>query len=532
LTSREEITSCVEQNRRKRVSVRHPAWWCTFAIFTVLGSLWALASPLFSVPDEPAHAIRAVAASRGQILPGERTSKQYSTYVEVPGVFKSASGVPSCYAFKKNATAGCEAPLTGSRKPTPVETNAGLYPPAYYAVAGLPSLPFPSATGVYLMRIWSAALCAALLASALASVWLLPASRLVVAAIAVAVTPMVLFLVGSVNPNGIEIAAAVCFWATLAVLLVRPDDRHLNRLFLRAGVAGTVLGLSRLGSPLWVVLIVGAVLAWAGWERAWTFLRDRRAWLVGAAVGLSSLCTLLWVRHYGTLRYTLGGAPGGTLDENIRLSLGNADTQIDRMIGVFGWLDTRSATFSSYLWLFALGALVLLGLAAAGRRQALVLVGLVVAVVVVPVALEAPRAGTQGFPWQGRYTLPLAVGVPILAALQVDRSSLLSAPLTRRLSAVLLGAFGVGQLYAHVWATRRYTAGVDGAVDWITAGGWNPPLPVWTLFVAFVGALAAAALWLQWTAAQSSERLQADSLSALLRPIDPTLQREPMQVAP
>ena len=35
---------------------------------SVLGVLWSLASPVFSVPDENAHAVKAIAQLRGQVI--------------------------------------------------------------------------------------------------------------------------------------------------------------------------------------------------------------------------------------------------------------------------------------------------------------------------------------------------------------------------------------------------------------------------------------------------------------------------------
>jgi hypothetical protein len=48
-------------------------WWVSFALVALAGSLWSLASPLYSGPDEPAHATRAVSLVRGQWL-GEQTA--------------------------------------------------------------------------------------------------------------------------------------------------------------------------------------------------------------------------------------------------------------------------------------------------------------------------------------------------------------------------------------------------------------------------------------------------------------------------
>ena len=475
-----------------RLRIRR-AWWATFLAFAALGCLWALASPLYSVPDEGAHTLRAVSASRGDVLPTERTDKGYSTIVEVPEVF-GYQGM-ACFAFKPDVTADCAPPFRAPDRPALYETTAGLYPPAFYTVVGLPSLPFPSATGLYLMRMLHAGLCAALVASAVLSVRALrsPAPHLLLAGVALAVTPEALFLFGSVNPSGLEIAGAVCLWASLAALVTLPREAVSGRLLLRIGFAGSALAVARPGSPLWLVLVALVVAVWAGRHRLAPLVADRTVWLSGSAVGLAGLSTVLWVRHYGTLATTLGRNPGHGVQESARIGLGYTTEYVQQMIGVFGWLDTGPATLSVYLWLVGLGALVVLAVATAGRRDGLVLLGLVAAVVLVPVALQAPRAAEQGFPWQGRYTLPLAVGIPVLAAFQIERARRLSIQVTRRISVVLLALFAVGQLYGHVWATRRYTAGVDGRVNWIAADGWSPPLPTGLLFALFVVTLGATA---------------------------------------
>jgi hypothetical protein len=125
----------------------------------------------------------------------------------------------------------------------------------------------------------------------------------------------------------------------------------------------------------------------------------------------------------------------------------------------------------------------------------------------VPIALEAPRAASQGFPWQGRYSLPLAAGIPILAALQIDRARVLPDRLVRSFGTCLLTLFVAGHLYAHFWATRRYTAGVKGTLNWLAAPGWDPAVPVWLLFLGFVVALPLTAAALRWQMLARSESL-------------------------
>ena len=47
-------------------------WWVALAVVVAApGALWALASPVLSVPDEPSHALTAVALWHGQRNDGE-----------------------------------------------------------------------------------------------------------------------------------------------------------------------------------------------------------------------------------------------------------------------------------------------------------------------------------------------------------------------------------------------------------------------------------------------------------------------------
>ena len=79
------------------------------------------------------------------------------------------------------------------------------------------------------MRLVSAVITAALLASAITAVHRSAAPLLLGVGLAVAVTPMVLFLGGLVNPSGPEIAAALAFWVCSLVLVSRPGPASTIR---------------------------------------------------------------------------------------------------------------------------------------------------------------------------------------------------------------------------------------------------------------------------------------------------------------
>jgi hypothetical protein len=61
-----------------RYSRARRRWWRDFLLVVVIGSVWALALPLLTGPDEESHAVRAAAMVRGDVVghraPGDRDS--------------------------------------------------------------------------------------------------------------------------------------------------------------------------------------------------------------------------------------------------------------------------------------------------------------------------------------------------------------------------------------------------------------------------------------------------------------------------
>ena len=160
-----------------------------------------------------------------------------------------------------------------------------------------------------------------------------------------------------------------------------------------------------------------------------------------------------------------------------RFTVGAMFDRYKQMIGYFGWLDTPSPALTYVLWTAGLGFLVLVALAWARRRQVTALLVVLAATVVVPVTLESAAYGDAGGPaWQGRYGLPLAVGVPIVAAFAIassERGRQIAEP------RVFVGA-GVMLVVAHILAfaqnLRRYTVGYNGEIQYWRHAEWSPPL--------------------------------------------------------
>jgi hypothetical protein len=146
------------------------------------------------------------------------------------------------------------------------------------------------------------------------------------------------------------------------------------------------------------------------------------------------------------------------------------------MIGAFGWLDVPTPTFTYWVWLGLLGTVIGTALLVGGRPAVRSMVLVALATVLLPYS-QLPSAADIGLPWQGRYALPVAVGVPLVAlvalaaARQVGRLEVA----VGRLVLVLAPLAAAGHLVAFYWAQRRYATGSGGSLDILRDALWAPP---------------------------------------------------------
>ncbi len=475
-------------------------WLVAFLLVAGLGLAWLAATPVFASPDEPAQVIRAVALAHGQLLgaefgpgnvppdpvPIDKQPWRSGLAVSVPAVYQHWGNV-NCVVFNlfPPATADCLR-FSGPRGDARALTYVARYQPAYPVILGLVTRPVPAGRGqVYAMRVLTVLLGAALLASALVTA-LSALPRLALLGVAAALTPMTLFLLASVNAQALEIAAGVAVWVHGLALALAPPGRVDRRVLDRLGIAAVVLVLVRPGSVLWLALAAAVVGLLSGWRRVRELWRERRArvWtaVVVAAVGLD----VAWFAYADTLnaRRTFLAFPvaGGTATI-LGKSFGKEYSWLRQMVGVFGWLDTPAPVATFVLWLLVLGVL-LLAARRAGRRFLVPLGAIALAGVLVPVAYQVSLAHSIGLFWQGRYLLPFAVGLPILA-------SVAAAPRWRAegsgrgLVVGMVAALAVAHFLAFWEGLRRYAVGIHGPVFFFASARWEPPVPAALLLGTF-----------------------------------------------
>jgi len=466
----------------------------SFTLLFAFMAIWSLATPLFASPDEPAHVARAVSLVRGGELLGHsiRGANPAYTEVTIPALYAEGPTYAGCYAFKDTVPASCNPALTAPDHNVVTRTYVGRYPPLYYAIVGLPSLFTVSTAGLYLMRIMSDLLGAIYLALAVMSVTAWSKNRLLFLGLIVAVTPMTVFLSSVVNPSGLEITAATCLWCSALILVTERSSDPPTGLVAVVVAAATGLMLVRGLSPLWVALIVIVVACVAGRRALVSISRSRAVRLSLLILVPTTLFAVVWIVAARALDLLPLGIPVGRDETRAHLLasiIGDTGFWIQQMIGLFGWLDTYSPLLTYLIWYAALSLFALLALVCYQRlRDLAALVLLILIVLIVPILITYEQAHHVGIDWQGRYILPMAVGIPLLSAVMVGRSDLLH-NVQARLALVVCALVGIGQIGAFAQTLRRYAVGLAGPLDYLH-GSWRPPLGAGLLTAGAVIAMA------------------------------------------
>ncbi|GAA2978229.1 DUF2142 domain-containing protein [Kitasatospora sp. NPDC006786] len=513
------MITAVKSLADRLVSSPRRLWVVAFAILFALSGAWAFASPTGASPDEHAHLIRAAAVARGQVegrevmvphLVGGIEGQFAETGVELPRIYQDLKDVNSCYVFKPEQPASCAPRLVDRPGETLVTTAAGRYHPAYYFAVGWPSLLVHGAKAFYLMRLMSALICSALVASAVVSAAEWRRRSFTLLGVITAATPMALFLFGVVNPSGPEIAAGILVWSAGLPMLMSPDPLLLNRRLARLGIGALVLISIR---PLGLIWFAGALffallLGQKGAVRE--VLRRKVTWLWGGLAAAGAVAALAWSSSHpdnSIINTPSDLTPLAAARKTFDFGL----LYMKQMIGYFGWLDAEAPAATLLVWCGVALALAMFALCYARFRDALAIVGVMAGIVVIPIAAQAMQARQLGMIWQGRYLLPFAVGLPILCAAICHERLPWGGFAWRRLLVIAGFSLSLVNAAAFLWALRRNTVGSTGPLL-INPAHWSPP-GTWMLWLA-VYTLAALALGLFTAVSDNRERPLPQSAGA------------------
>ncbi len=445
-----------------------------------LSMTWSLATPLFDGPDEYAHAARAYAIFSGELVPPSGTSTRAGDLIPTPASFdRQEFRYPRCLIARPEATPNCLPPVVSAHGEHRAPSSAGRYPPLYYVMVGLPLKLFPGTFGgLLLARLLSALLSAMFLASAVLSAFQSKYSSCLLAGLVVAIPPEVLYTNGVVNPSAFEVSAAIAVWMAGLVLVTERDTRGDWRLMARLGVASLALVAVKASGPLLLLLIAMVLLALAKPSRLLLLARDRTFIGWGATVGLAAVGSVAWTLlvHPNSLDPTRHVRALGGTAKLVRTSIGLWDGWARQMVGNFGYADLPAPQLTHYVWLLLVGALLVAAAVASSPRLAVALAVLLTIVLVAPVIGSTLIARSIGFGYQGRYTLPVAVGLPLLAALAVG-TRLSGSAVQRRLLVVVTALAGTAHLAAFSYVLHRFAVGQSGPLIFWTHPLWSPVLP-------------------------------------------------------
>jgi Predicted membrane protein (DUF2142) len=414
--------------------------WLLVAI-AVAGML--ASSPPSAGPDEPVHEATAWYVTEHLLPPNSPVA------FSVP----ASLVVEPCFAAKPEVTAACEP----ARSTTTGMVTTSLivnYPPPYYWAVGAGER-VAAVFGLQYADLGGRAASAILNLGALLllSLYMLRRNRWWGSLLLVVSTPMAVFLGAVVNPSGWEITCGLAMAAGLSETIRggSPEARG----GLRSAVALLLLaclGLC-LARPLGFVWAGGLTLSAVALARSWNprvLLTLACAVAPGVAVGM-----LWYVTHQaGTPAFSAATSPSALAygSTPFAASLVYFPLRLFQMFGDLGWLDTPMPSILLFGSLIAWGVL-LRQMPSIGRLA--MLCG-IAGIVIVPSVIESMLSGGWAFWWQGRYTMPFALGFVLLLLL---RSGQLAPRTISAASALALLSLG-----AMVWVNAaRYAFGLTAS---------------------------------------------------------------------
>lgn len=516
------------------------------ALFVVLGVLllvWIFAVPPSAGPDEPSHMVRAAALIRGE-LEGDDLPGQTLPGYELPGEVGFPD--PACFALQPEAPASCAADLPIPDGDFYLFTKSDDYPVWGHVPAGVGTLVPGSANR------WATRTTDAIIPLLLLGATLIAASRrgpLAGATTLLAVTPLAWFTFAVVNPSGPVIAGGLGLWTALVALAERSSpapsngdraakhSRRGERLVpWLAALSWAAMVLPRRDGLVYACLILAAAFLVLDLDVRSSIRRVGTLALAAAAV--STLVTLAWASRSDTTgsqalfaaplaplaalgvrrlartsllagrrRQAIGAIAavvvavlgalvvmtrrsGGFDRAVLRDVIGQTGLNLNEAIGVLGWDDTPIPTSAVHLWLIVLGMVAGAAVVLGNRRVLLGAAGVVGVAVLTSWTLTMVQNSTPLY-WQGRYYLPLLVGVPVLLG-----TVRLDAATGRRLALLVAGTSMLVANLALAQTMRRFGVGSSGSLDPNDWNTYDTPVPPVMLLVVHAIASVALVVWI------------------------------------
>lgn len=454
---------------------------------------WVFAVPPFRGMDEWDHAYRAAAVAEGQWrATPEAATRGTGALLDVPTDVVGAAR-DECERLSYTGPDDCVGSQRGDGT-TRVASGAGRYHPSFYALTGYLTLPFDGVARLWAMRGVASLSCLGVLCLALGAVRRWARGPATWVAVAACLTPTVVYSSTVMAPNGIEMMAGLAVWTALIGLGAATDDRNDTYYLAVLAVAGPVLVSVRSLGPFWFLLIlVTSMLALPVPRARLRALVVRPLTLVGAGLmAVAAATSLWWALSQRALEVGSGGDRAAGAAERLAEAAGELPVWLLQAIGAFPYRDQPAPLWVYACWLLIGGAVLVMGVrASSGQFRWAILLGLLVSALV-PLAVTFVTLNSYGTAWQGRYGLPYALGLLLLAGLAKDRieaNAGSSAAIGPRLWGPGMVLYVMGSLLGPVAVLRNEVATSPAA----GTSAWPAPHPV---LLGMVVVLAASAIWM------------------------------------
>jgi hypothetical protein len=343
-----------------------------------------------------------------------------------------------------------------------------------------------SDTALWFARAASALQCLAFILLAVALLW--DGSAWSLAGLLVAITPMVLFVGSVLNPNGLEIAAAIAL-AAAVIRLARRPGLVTPWVWVALATSGAVTILAWQLGPVFAGIDLALLAGLLSRGELHELVREHRTAVFWTSAILAG-AVAIWLVYgqfsgaeHSTIRLSLVRAHGG---------LSQLTAVLREAIGDFGLVNVPLPTPVRLVWWLLVIGLVALAVLLGRRRERVLMVVTVAVALVFPVLFYDWAYRFSGYPLQGRYVLPVLVLVPLLAGELIGRhSGDWRAGRSSLIPAGLIALTALVQTYAW-WYASGFAAGRPRTLQFFDHASWSPPLG-WTPWIA-IAAVGAAAL--------------------------------------
>ncbi|CAB4329761.1 MAG: DUF2142 domain-containing protein [Actinobacteria bacterium] len=246
-------------------------------------------------------------------------------------------------------------------------------------------------------------------------------------------TPIVVFYWAVVNPTGWEITCALWFTFELTQVFGRADstqkvsdsrDHHPDKQLLLLGLAGLALSSARPVGFIWMALLTSVAFM-----LNYGALNKNHLQKIAVALSPGAIFGVVWnylnpVRLTWERSVTEGLVVNPDVGDYIRwtvTALEQTPAYVYQIFGILGWLDAPNSALLVLVltvsWAWYLRAT---HMSAAVPNKAWF--AIFVSVFVVPTILQVGRWNSFPHWWQGRYTLPVIVGIILMLMLRSDNS--------------------------------------------------------------------------------------------------------------